>query len=445
MRLVLCAVSTIALSGCSWLGGYTSEGYQSYNKGQAQSGAYAYNQGGYQNSASRCQIQSPQQPIPRGCDPASVTLATSAYGASNNYGATNGFPQRPQFGQPTQTSGSYGSHASVANQQGSNYRRQKSALRKPKFRGTLSLGGEKSFSGDAFDYADFPTIPATGLPSDPTINYIPNVYAEGSTSGSVASGQTVTTNYTAGPRDAASPLLYDRKTAKSKSFDDVWSTPARIAIGGEYILSPKNTVFVNAAYSAAEGKSGTAASVVATLFRTETTQAYDDMNMADGPASVNTFFIPDEEIATFSADFSDMKRYDLEVGARHYFNPISKSDGLNTVTPFVSASAGASHYNAVSYKTDQKQRFYEQAFNDPDGESTQFYNIDGQETKVELYDSQWVPSGQLNAGVEWQVTPRTGLAFETGVRVEGARKYSNDEKGDTNIAIPFTIRGSYNF
>ena len=65
--------------------------------------------------------------------------------------------------------------------------------------------------------------------------------------------------------------------------------------------------------------------------------------------------------------------------------------------------------------------------------------------RVELYDSQWVPSGQLNAGMEWQVTPKTALAFETGIRIEGARDYSNGVKGDTNIAIPMTIRGSYNF
>jgi hypothetical protein len=64
---------------------------------------------------------------------------------------------------------------------------------------------------------------------------------------------------------------------------------------------------------------------------------------------------------------------------------------------------------------------------------------------VELYDAQWVPMGSLKAGVEWQVTPKTALAFETGLRVEGARDYSNGTKGDTNVTVPLTLRGSFNF
>ena len=185
--------------------------------------------------------------------------------------------------------------------------------------------------------------------------------------------------------------------------------------------------------------------VEATLYRDVTTTNYDDTGAQLGPSVTQTAFIPSEDVARFSADFTDMKRYDVEVGARHYFNPVNKTGGVNTITPFLGASVGASHYNAVSYTTDQQQRFYEQAFNDPDGEETQFYDLDGQERTVNLYDSQWVPSGQLNAGIDWQLTPRVGLAFETGLRIEGARKYANDEKGDTNIAIPLTIRGSYNF
>jgi len=50
---------------------------------------------------------------------------------------------------------------------------------------------------------------------------------------------------------------------------------------------------------------------------------------------VSTGFVPNQEIARFSYDFTDMKRLDLEAGARHYFNPIVKSQGFKTVTPFV--------------------------------------------------------------------------------------------------------------
>lgn len=434
MRLVICAVSALALSGCSWLGGLTGSPHsdQSSYGQKGQYGAY-HAQGAYD----QCQVYTAQSAVPRGCDPASVTVATS------QYGATNGFPQQPQFGQPSYTTGGYGSHVGSAAHQGANYQARGPQLRKPKFRGSLSLGAEKSFQGDIFTMDDFPVDPATGLSTDPTIGYVPNVYAEGTVEGSPGEGLVVTRTYTAGPRDASNPALWDEVNTPNISFDDAWSTPTRIAIGGEYILSPKNTIFATGGYSAAEGRTVGLSTVEATIFETTVSQAYEN-NVAAGPATTSVEFVPNQDIAVFTADFTDMKRYDLEVGGRHYFNPLNKSGGLNTVTPFVGASVGASHYNAVSYRTDHDQRHYERAFND-DTDQEQFYNIDGNETRVELYDSQWVPSGQLNAGVEWQVTPKVGLAFETGLRFEGARKYANDEKGDTNIAVPLTIRGSYNF
>lgn len=436
MRLVLCAVSAIALSGCSWLGGGGHTAQNGYNH-NAKSAAYGHAQ---RSNINPCQVLSPQHPIPRGCNPASVTIATP------HQGATNGFPQKPNFGQSDYTTGQYGSHAANASQQGANYRSSVPSLRKPKFRGTLSLGAEKSISGDVLDYAKFAVNPLTGLSTDPTVNYVPSDFNEGRTTGTVSDGSIVQTVFTAGPRDSSSTALFDRATVPNIELNDAWSTPVNVAIGGEYILSPRNTVFANVGYSEAAGENFKIADVRATLYQQTTTQEFDTSTFAPiGGPLTSVAFVPDEEIANFTAKFSDLKRYDLEVGGRHYFDPFNKTDGLNTVTPFIGAKVGASHYNSVSYRTDQRQRFYEQAFNDPTGEATQFYAIDGTETNVDLYDSQWVPTGQLNAGVEWQVTPRTGIAFETGIRVEGARDYSNDENGDENIAIPFTIRGSYNF
>ncbi len=452
MRLILCAVSAIALSGCSWLGGFQGKSKQGYHQKTAY-GAYGQQQSyqyGQQAKTDPCQIFSPQQPIPRGCDPAQVTVGTAPQ--MGQYGATNGFPQQPQFGQPNYATNNYGSHANVAHQQGANHNRNVPQLRKPKFRGTLSLGAEKSFSGDVLDYATFPTDLATGLPTSPSLGYNPTDFDEGRITEDVDGGIITRTNttFTAGNRDRFDALpsgaLFDSAVEPSISLDDAWSTPTRIALGGEYILSKANTVFFNAGYSASEGKEGTVGSVNAHVYQVNTVERIDEATgvlISASPGGIS--FVPDEEIARFTADFSDMRRYDLEVGGRHYFNSWNKTSGLNTVTPFVGAAVGASHYNSVSYTTDQTQRFYEQAITDSDGEDTQFYNVDGNERQVDLYDSQWVPSGQLNVGAEWQVTPRTGIAVETGLRIEGARKYLNDEKGDTNIAIPFTIRGSYNF
>ncbi len=445
MRLAVCALSAVLLSGCSWLGDHVRNATNVQNNvrfnNSSQYGGMAASQ------HNPCVVYSPRAPIPRGCDPASVTIGA----------ASGGFPQQPNFGGGNYASGGYGSHASVAGQQAAHYQPRK-RIRKPNLRGSLSAGFEKSFSGNILDYAN-----VSGL--DPIGIYNPQLYNEGRRVGSQAAGNITDTTWTANNQNVTglgvlTPNQYEEALTPDISFDDVHSTPFRVAGGVEYIVSPKTTFFANAGYSAAEGKAGSVGTVNATLYRLTESQDYipedpglnamGDPNpptgnfIENGGVSRSTSYLPNQEIARFSYDFTDMKRIDLELGARHYFNPIIKDQGFKTLTPFVGASLGASHFNGVSFDTSQSQLFYERAF-ESGGDVADFYEVTGPSTRVDLYDSQWVPSGQLNAGVEWQVTPKTALAFESGLRVEGARKYSNGEKGDKNIAVPFTVRGSYNF
>ena len=445
MRLAVCALSAVLLSGCSWLGGVGNVfngGGQGYHAKSSQYG-YGGQQGQHQYRAQRdpCQIFSPQAPIPQGCHPSQVTLGTAG-----------GFPQQPNFGGGQYANQGYGSHAGVAHQQAAHYQPRKKRLRKPRFRGSLSLGVEKSVAGDLLDFGSAGVSPASVFDPITGTGYNPQDFNEQRNEGSQADGLVTTTTFTANERDAANIFAdggIEQIIAPNISFDDVYSIPARIAIGGEYILSPKTTIFANAGYSVSEGKSGNLASVNATLYREVSEQAFIDdpanpgTPIANGAPAEQVTFIPNRQIAQFGYDFTDLRRLDLEAGARRYFNPLS-SAGFKTLTPFVGASVGASYYNAVSFDVTQQQAFLERAFNSD--VTTEFYDVSSiPNERVELYDSQWVPSGQLNAGMEWQVTPKTALAFETGIRIEGARDYSNGVKGDTNIAIPMTIRGSYNF
>jgi len=449
MRLTACAFSAVLLSGCSWLGGLggSSGGHYGFENGpqSAQNGAYS--------SSQRCQIPSQYHPVPRGCDPASVTIGT---------GGAHGFPQQPDFSGQNHQSGAYqhygqqggqfatqgyGSHAGSAAQQ-AHYRKPRPKLKKPRWRGSLSLGAEKSLSGSLLDYAKV-TVP------DPVAGYDPRDYNEGTSSGAPGPDAMVETIlYTGNDRlendligNSSTTLLWDRASKPNISFDDAHSTPARVAAGIEYIISPKATLFANAGYSHSEGEEGTVAVIEGTLYEQTSVDNYDSMGALTG-SSVNTVFIPNETFASFSYDFTDMRRYDFEAGGRYYFDPIIKDQGFKTLTPFVGASAGMSHHNSVSYTVGQQQRFYGSAFNTPSVE--EYYEVIGNGTgitgsTVDLYDSQWIASGQLNAGVEWQMTPKTALAFETGVRFEQARDYADGTKGDNNVAIPLTIRGSYNF
>ena len=415
MRLVLCGLSAVLLSGCSWLGGFGSSG-KSYNQ-KYMGATYGHQakapmrQGMNQNP---CVIYSPVQPVPHGCDPAQVTLATGAGG----YGAQ---------GAPSYATAGYGSHANSAGQQTYQHGPR---LKKPRLRGSLSLGVEKSYKGTQIESGVIPGL-------DVGTFYNPDDFAEGRTEGSVADGLVSSTVYSGTIEDIVN---------NPKAFDDVHRTPAKIALGLEYIVSPKITAFMNAGYVSAEGTDNPSVEVIATQTKTESVQAYDDMGAPNGPPTVNIGFIPNQTIANFVYDYSDLRRYDLEVGARKYFNPVIRDNGHRTLTPFVGVSAGVSHVNSLSAKIGQEQLFYERAFEGyPNPEAIEFYDVPYPDTVVDIYDSEWLPQGSLTAGMEWQVTPKTAIALETGVKYEKARDYVNGVSGDDNVSIPVTLRGSFNF
>lgn len=439
MRLLACGLSAVLLSGCSWLGGFGANKSSSHHYG----GKYAsqtYGHGAYGQAASHqatrhgtydpCQVPTPRHPVPQGCNPAAVTIGTG------------GFPQQPNFsaGYGQQASAGYGSHAADAHTHSAQRVEPKSKFRKPKFRGTLSVGSEKSKQGELLDYDK--------VNFDPVGIYNPQDYNEGFVTGSPADGLVTTTTFTANTQPEFLVGIFEANTYESAarpniSFDDAYSSHSKVALGGEYILNNKTTLFGSAAYANARGEIFEAAAIDATLYRNVVEQAFDpDTGTPLGAPVSNTTYVPNQTIARFQYDFSDMERYDLEVGARRYFNPIA-GKGYKTVTPFVGVAAGASHHGGVDYTVQQTQTFYQRAF-EGDTENVT-YDVVGPETRVQLYDSQWVPTGKLSAGIDWQVTPKTSLAFETGLRIEGAREYSNGEKGDANVSIPVTLRGSYNF
>ena len=417
MRLAVCALSAVLLSGCSWFGGM-GQGF----------GSKAHSAGGhYGANAPHCQIAHPQQPLPRGCSPSQVTLGTGAGGYGQNY--AGGFPQQPQFGNPqyggvTKVTGGYGSHAANA---GAHHGIGKTPrLRKPKWRGSLSLGLEKSNSGNLLDYAN------SGAP-DLTSTFTP--FSQSSSTGLPSDGLVTSGVYTSRAEAFEAPSI---------SFDDVHSTPMRIAAGVEYIMNPKTTVFANAAYSNAEGNAGAGGTVVGAIDSVTSYQGFGAANSPVGEPFIVAEELVNQPLAIYTYDFTDLRRYDLELGARRYFKPVLQNSMQRSLTPFVGASIGAAHLNAVSYDITQENLRLQPAFIS-EGVDVAYDQLQGPRQTVDFYDSQWVPTGQLNAGVEWQVSPKTALAFETGVKFEGARDYRNGNKGDDNIAIPFTIRGSYNF
>lgn len=443
MRLLFATVSSaVLLSACSWFGG--QGGSQAYN-GQGAYGAYGApqaHQRGARNNLGRCQVTHRSQPAPRGCDPAQVTIAANG----NPYG---GFSQQPDFTAGAGAgfaTGGFGSHSNVRRSSTDYHVSDKAEKRRPKLRGQLSLGGEKSFDGNLLDLDTNGSL----LPS---VTYNPNNFIEGSTIGTPGSGQVQNITYTS---------VVEQIRQDDISFEDAYSTPLNIRGGFEYIIGPKTSVFANAGYVYAEGERSSA-TVQAELRRIDRIETFTEVVATDpvsgfptptgqftsSGVSTNTGFIPNVDVARFGFEFSDLERVDLEVGARHYLNPVLKNATNASITPFVGGAVGAARYNDQSINVRQEQLFLERAF-DSGAQTLEFFDALPNRggaliNNVELFDAQWVPTGTVTAGVEWQATPRTAIAFETGVRFEGGRDDVNDVKGDDNLSIPFTIRGSYNF
>ncbi len=413
-KITVLSSAAILLSGCSWLG--IGGGQKSY---QAQKASYesTSNTQATQKTLGPCQITSAAQRAPAGCRPEDVTLAFGT--------PASGYVQQAQY-----TNNGYGSHVGAPQKAQAGYAPQVKSKR-PWLRGQFGLEIDRSFSGNLYQ----PGVSGTAA------TYNRSLFVEGNSTGSIASGQVVNTTYTS---------IAERIVAPDISFDDVYTAPLRVSGGLEAILNKHATVYASAGYTRAGGKKGGGAQIIDELQQTVSTSDYFT-DPANGPVGTligtvsNTTFIPNEVVATYNYEFNDLEKYDFEAGGRYYFNPILKTQLQRPLTPFVSASGGAAHYSATSVNENQRQRFIGRAFDgsqiNADGD---FYDVNFG-TRTQIHDAQWVPYGAVKAGLEWQMTPKTALAFEAGVKYEGARDFSDGSQGDDIISIPVTIRGSYSF
>lgn len=403
MRLVALSLSTVLLSGCSWLGGLggSNNAYQ-YKQNPYAQGAPAHM--GAQGGQNRCVIFSPVQPVPTGCHPSQVVV-------SGQHGNVSG--------QPSYATGGYGSHVGEA-QRVAAHASDRRGLRKPKLRGTVSFGTETSVAGNLL------------TPNGSSFLYDPALFDEGYVNGTA--DLITTTQYTSAVENISAPAL---------SFTDVHQSPLSLKGGVEYIVNPNFTLFANGGFTHASGANDASATVVATLLKTVTEQPLDPATGNPlGTPIVNTQFIPNQEVANLVADFSDHRQYDLELGARRYFAPISQEQGFRTLTPFVGASVGLSRVNDITFKSDQTQLFLERAFENGEFE---YYDVPTAGDVNTLYESDWLVNGALTAGIEYQLTPKTALAFETGLKAYQDRSFVSGDSGDMNVVVPLTLRGSYNF
>lgn len=445
MRLAALAISTVLLSGCSWLGlgGSSNDHGGAWNTNGQNSGRYhtaqagAHHNQGYnapRRSYGPCEITSVSQPVPQGCSPEQVTIALpggqhggGAYANQGAYGAQS-------YNAPA--AGSYGKSlndiARAKAAAGDGYHKY---WTRPRFRLTGTAGFERSVSGEAYDAGALSAL------------YDPLTHSNQRVAGSPATGQVVTTDFV--PRIDNNAVPAAEAFVSHNRISDIHGAPFTIGAGAEYQLNNRFSVFGNASYTAAEGGEGSRVTYEADVHRLVSTVDYLEdpanpgtFNVVTPASPVANTFIPDVVVARTSVTTNDLRRGNFELGGRYYFKDAFTNHLERPLTPYVSASAGASHYNALEVSQQTEELLMGAYFDDP---SDPQYSREARASTVEILKEGWVPTGAVTVGAEWQVTPKAALAFETGLRYEGARENAAGGDTDDNFAIPLTIRGSIGF
>ena len=433
MRLAALAFSTVLLSGCSWIG----FGPQAGHPGQqhAQGGQYNAPQGHYGQQARRgqqqqqsrggpCTITKVTQPAPRGCRPEQVTVALPQYGGGQQPGYSGQGYQQPSAGS---YGAGYGGQVPTTRRSSLKTDVVNRPYQRQRFRVNGSIGVERSMSGTAFNSTDLASL------------YDASTHAESFVEGTQAGGLVTNTDYRVSNVTPISP---------SVSFSDLYGSAATLKGGAEYFVTPSTSLTADASYSAAAGRSGGGVTYEGDLTQVVRAQPYTDNGMGptpNGAPSINATTLLNLPVAKSQFEINDMQRFGLEVGARHYFKPAFNDHLERPITPFVGASAGAQHYNALEVSQHHDRLYLNEYWNSGRADTDLSYFRHSDTGASEVLEAGWVPSGAVNLGLEWQATPNGSIGFETGIRYEGPRSKTAGGETDANISIPLTLRGSIGF
>jgi len=417
MRLAVCALSAVLLSGCSWLG---SSGQQQAGFHQGHGGAYGVNcapqqgyaqqigcgvgagQGGYavqqgygqQGFAEQGFAQAQQfagyggQQAYGGQGFTQGSVAT--LGSAAPYGAAVGNPYGNVVG--TQLSnGQYVNGAAVQNVVGAPiYQAQPyaAACCGPQLRGPsralpwgleAGIGTSFGIGGDVFQGRE---------------EFSPSGFGPGTIGGVPAPGS----------RQVSA--------LRSVSYNDAFDEAIEYDIAGTYDISPNTTLLGRVGYAEADGRAV-------------------DIGAAFDPAST-LGFIDADNAAPVTAQFSDLEQITLEGGLRQYVGNFN--NGVTGLRPYVGATAGAIYNDDVTITQTSD------AFVVPDGAGGV---TSASDPAIELIDSGWNPTASIVAGAEFQVGGRTAIGVETGIRWQD--NFNSVLPSDDRWSVPVRLRGRVSF
>jgi len=424
MRLAVCALSAVLLSGCSWLGsgghqqqagfhqghgaayggvncapthqGYVQQGYAQQVGCAPGAGGYAVQQGyGQQGYAQQGFAQGhTQQLAAYGGQQGYTQGSVATLGTAAPYGAAVGNPYGQVVG--TQLSnGQYVNGAAVQNVVGAPiYQAQPyaAACCGPQLRGPAralpfgieaGIGTSFGIGGNVFGGRD---------------EFSPSGFGPGTVDGAVAPGT----------RQVSSQ--------PSVSYNDAFDEAIEYDIAGTYDISPNTTILGRFGYSEADGQTVT-------------------LGAAFDPASTLGFVDADNSAPVF-AEFSDLEQITLEAGVRQYVGNFN--NGVTGLRPYVGATAGAVYNNDVTVTQSSDAFVVPSDPLDPLSAPTS-----GVDPSIPFIDGGWNPTASLVAGAEWQVGARTALGVEAGVRWQD--QYDTLTPSEDRWSVPVRLRGRVSF
>ena len=412
MRLAVCALSAVLLSGCSWLGAGGHNG-DSYGYQYGHNGAYAgygangcapgmvftqqqtsygmsgscapgagYNvaQNGYMNTGYGAQSGMAQSAYGMtggsqmgAYSAASTTMLSSSapYGSAVGGGQViNGGVQTVQ-GAPIYVPQPYAAPYPVPALRGSSYAYSSGAM----VAGCCGGGGGGGYGGGAMPFG----IELGGG-------------TEFDVGGNILKGKAASPNF----EDFA--LATGEVVAPAVSYNDAFGQSYNIGGGLSYDVSRNTTLLGTVNYSKANGKT------------------FDNGTFQPGTYDALGNFTASGPVEAVTAEFTDLEQISIEGGVRQYmgYNP--------TLRPYVGASAGFTHNNAVDF--------------------TQTSTTLGTFTQPYI-EAEWNPTAAGVVGAEMAVGPRAAIGVETGIRWRD--NLDTNAASDDRWSIPVSLRGRVAF
>ena len=206
-----------------------------------------------------------------------------------------------------------------------------------------------------------------------------------------------------GPAHGGAPgVTLNTSGSSAISYGDAYKNAVHYDLGLTYDLNPSTTVLGRLGYSEAEGN----------RIRTGT---IDDSLFVPAPAVVTS-----EDLY---AQWSDLEQWTVEGGVRKYIGGWNNT--MSGIRPYVQGTAGFTHNSAISLSQDSDTLM-------PAGSNVQPYAEAG-----------WTPTASGAIGAEMQVGPRTAIGVEAGVRWRD--DLNTIAKSDDRWSVPVRLRGRVSF